>query len=71
MTYWKQDYTLPTFGAELEYYFSSSECQSIRKVQETLYEAGFTWLQVKPDGTYEVDVEIVTPPLPDDNVLGC
>ena len=65
MTYWKQDYTLPTFGAELEYYFSSSACQSIRKVEQTLYDAGFTWLDVKPDGTVEVDVEIVTPPLPD------
>ena len=66
MTYWKQDYTYPTFGAELEYYFSMpSVCNSIREVEQALYEAGFTWLQVKLDGTYEVDVEIVTPPLPD------
>ena len=62
---WNLNYTTATFGIELEYYFSSSDCQSIEHCRRTLHEAGFDWLQVKSDSTHEVDVEIVLPPMVD------
>ena len=62
---WNLNYTTATFGIELEYYFSSSDCQSIEHCRRTLHEAGFDWLQVKSDSTHEVDVEIVWPPMVD------
>jgi len=61
---WNQMYTLATVGTEHEYYFSSSACQSIDHCRRVLSEHGFDYLEVKGDGTYEVDVEIVFPPLP-------
>ena len=62
---WNLNYTTATFGIEQEYYFSSSNCQSIAHCRRVLHEAGFDWLQVKDDGTREVDVEIVWPPMVD------
>jgi hypothetical protein len=62
---WNLEYTKPTFGIELEYYFSSSNCQSVAHCRRTLHDAGFDWLDVKTDGTAAVDVEIVFPPMVD------
>ena len=61
---WNQMYTLATVGTEHEYYFSSSDCQSISHCQRVMEQNGFGYLEVKADGTRGVDVEIVFPPLP-------
>lgn len=61
---WNQMYTLATIGTEHEYYFSSSACQSMREVRRRMDAEGFDYVDVKPDGTNGVDVEIVFPPLP-------
>ena len=61
---WNKMYTLATVGTEHEYYFSSSECQSISHCQRIMEQNGFDYLEVKADGTRGVDVEIVFPPFP-------
>ena len=52
-------------GIELEFAFSSSACQSISYARQVFHGAGFDWIDYRTDGTYEVDIECVFPPLPD------
>jgi len=65
MTYWNQPYTMAVVGIELEFAFSSSACQSIPHARQVFHDAGFDWIDYRRDGTYEVDIECVFPPLPD------
>lgn len=65
MTYWNQPYTMAVVGIELEFAFSSSACQSISHARQVFHDAGFDWIDYRTDGTYEVDIECVFPPLPD------
>ena len=62
---WNQPYTLAVVGIELEFAFSSSACQSIPHARQVFHAAGFDWIDYRRDGTYEVDIECVFPPLPD------
>lgn len=62
---WNQPYTLAVVGIELEFAFSSSACQSIAHAKQVFHNAGFDWIDYRRDGTYEVDIECVFPPLPD------
>ena len=52
-------------GIELEFAFSTSACQSIPHARQVFHNAGFDWIDYRRDGTIEVDIECVFPPLPD------
>ncbi len=65
MTYWNQPYTMAVVGIELEFAFSTSACQSIPHARQVFHNAGFDWIDYRRDGTIEVDIECVFPPLPD------
>ena len=62
---WNQPYTLAVVGIELEFAFSSSACQSIPHARQVFHAAGFDWIDYRRDGTIQVDIECVFPPLPD------
>ena len=65
MTYWNQPYTMAVVGIELEFAFSTSACQSIAHARQVFHNSGFDWIDYRRDGTIEVDIECVFPPLPD------
>ena len=53
-----------TAGVELEFHNKRGQYRSIDQWRTLLTDAGFDWLLVKYDGSANVDVEIVFPPMP-------
>jgi hypothetical protein len=53
-----------TAGVELEFHNKRGQYRSIDQWRTLLSDAGFDWLLVKYDGSANVDVEIVFPPMP-------
>ena len=53
-----------TAGIELEFHNKRGQYRSVDQWRTLLTDAGFDWIQVKYDGSANVDVEIVFPPMP-------